>query len=120
MSCKARWHDFLTVQYRVRLVSQLIELKHADQRMRIVSFFERRRQFLLVRINHEHSQQLSRFGLARVRTDAVAITRHLGEALSFAISNNRLLIDRTLDRSVENGCIDCQRLSLSPRRERRR
>ena len=48
---------------------------------RAASFCERRRQFLLVRIDHEHGQQLRGFGLARVLTNGVSITRHLGEAL---------------------------------------
>ena len=47
----------------------------------MVSFFVRRRQFLFVRIDDEHGQQLSGFGLARVLTNAVPVTRHLGDAL---------------------------------------
>src|SRR5215813_3646332 len=61
----------------------------------MVSFFVRHRQFLLVRVDHEHGQQLSGFGLARVLTNAVPVTGHLGEALSGAIRNNRAIIDRT-------------------------
>src|SRR5436305_14906567 len=72
----------------------------------VVSFFVRRRQFLLVRIDYEHGQQLSGFGLARVLTNAVPVTRHLGEALSGAIRNDRPIIDRTSDRSFEYGCVD--------------
>src|SRR5439155_5584980 len=65
----------------------------------VASCFVRRRQFLLVRIDHEHGQQLSGFGLARVLTNAVPVTRHLGEAFPGAISNGRPVIDRTSDRS---------------------
>src|SRR5437016_12573920 len=78
----------------------------------VVSFFVRRRQFLLVRIDHEHGQQLSGFGLARVLTNAVPVTRHFGEALSGAISNGRPIIDRTSDRSFEDGCVDESRLGM--------
>src|SRR5438552_11490916 len=80
--------------------------------------FVRRRQFLLVRIDHEHGQQLRGFGLARVLTNAVPITRHLGEALSSAISNDRPIIDRTSDRSFENGCVDESRLWMRVGRRR--
>src|SRR5438105_208930 len=54
----------------------------------------------------EHGQQLRGFGLARVLTNAVPITGHLGEALPGAIRNDRSIIDRTLDGSFENGCVD--------------
>src|SRR5437773_2870704 len=69
-----------------------------------VSFFVRRRQFLLVRIDYEHGQQLGGFGRARVLTNTVYVTRHLGETLSFVIGNDRPIIDRTSDRSLEDGC----------------
>jgi hypothetical protein len=39
----------------------------------VVSFFGRRRQFLLVRIDNEHGQQFRGVGLARVLTSGVAI-----------------------------------------------
>ena len=84
----------------------------------MVSFFVRRRQFLLVRIDHEHGQQLSRFGLARVLTNAVPVTRHLGEALSGAIRNDWPTIDRTSDRSLENGCVNESRLGMRVGRRR--
>src|SRR5215471_3603409 len=76
----------------------------------MVSFFVWHRQFLLVRVDHEHGQQLSGFGLARVLTNAVPVTRHLGEALPAAIRNDRPIIDRTSDGSLENGRIDESRL----------
>ena len=72
----------------------------------VVSFFVRRRQFLLVRIDHQHGQQLRGFGLARVLTNAVPVTGHLGEALPGAIRNDRSIIDRTSDGSLENSRID--------------
>src|SRR5215831_13672737 len=84
----------------------------------MVSFFVRHRQFLLVRVDHEHGQQLSGFGLARVLTNAVPVTRHLGEALPAAIRNDRPIIDRTSDGSLENGRIDESRLWMRVGRRR--
>src|SRR5215472_6105478 len=84
----------------------------------VVSFFVRRRQFLLVRIDHENGQQLRGFGLARVFTNAVQVTGHLGEALPCAIRNDRPIIDRTSDGSFKNGCIDESRLWMRMRRRR--
>src|SRR6266513_6489535 len=63
-------------------------------------------------------QQLRGFGLARVLTNAVPIARHLGEALSGAISNGRPIIDRTSDRSFEDGCVDESRLGMRVGRRR--
>ena len=53
-----------------------------------VSFFVRGRQFLFVRIDHEHGQQLGGFDLARMLIKSVPITGHLGKVLSGAISND--------------------------------
>jgi len=75
-------------------------------------FFVRRRQFLLVCIDHEHRQQLRGFGLACVLTNAVPVTGHLGEALPGTIGNDRSIIDKTPDRSFENGCVDESRLGM--------
>src|SRR5206468_1693534 len=72
----------------------------------VVSFLVRRRQFLLVRIDHEHGQQLSGFGLARILTNAVPVTGHLRETLPGAIRNDWPIIDRTSDGSLENGRVD--------------
>ena len=55
----------------------------------VVLFFGRRYQFLLIRVDHEHGQQLRGFGLARILINSVPITRHLGEVLSGAIRNDR-------------------------------
>ena len=85
---------------------------------RAASLFVRRRQYLLVRIDHEHGQQLRGFGLARILTNAVPVTRHLGEALPGAIRNDRPIIDRTSDGSFENGRIDESRLWMRVRRRR--
>ena len=57
-----------------------------------VSFFVRGRQFLFVRIDHEHGQQLSGLGLARIFIKSVSITRELGEVLSGAIRDDRPII----------------------------
>src|SRR6266480_1840967 len=79
---------------------------------RAASLFVRRRQFLLLRVDHEYGQQFRGLGLTGVLTNAVPITRHLGEALSGAIGDDRPIIDRTSDRSFENGCVDESRLGM--------
>src|SRR5213595_803204 len=73
---------------------------------RAASLFVRRRQYLLVRIDHENGQQLRGFGLARVLTNTVPVTGHLGETLPGAIRDDRPIIDRASDRSFENGRVD--------------
>ena len=47
---------------------------------------------LLVRIDHEHGQQLGGFGLARILIQNGPITRHLGKVLSGAINDDRPII----------------------------
>src|SRR5262249_10123337 len=84
----------------------------------MVSFFVRHRQFLLARVDHEHGQQLSGFGLARVLTNAVPVTRHLGEALPGAICSDRPIIDCTSADSLEEGRIDESRLWMRVSRRR--
>src|SRR5437762_13441281 len=71
-----------------------------------VSFFVRRRQFFLVRIDHEHGQQLSDFGVARVLTNAAPITAHFGKAFYSVISNDRLIIELTSVLSFKKGIVD--------------
>ena len=113
----------------MRSVSPVIHLESSEAKntaavgmlgihARAASLFERRRQFLLVGIDHEHGQQLSWFGLARVLTNAVPITGHLGEALPGAIRNDRAIIDRTSDRSFEHRCVDESRLWMRVGRRR--
>src|SRR5439155_5007740 len=72
---------------------------------RAATLFVRRRQFLFVGVDDEHGQQFCRCGLARVLTNAVPVTGHLGEALAGAIGDDRAIIDRTSDRSFENSRI---------------
>ena len=55
----------------------------------VVSFFGRRRQFLLVRIDNEHGQQFRGFGLARVLTNGAAIAGHLGSLTALRIAPSR-------------------------------
>ena len=43
------------------------------------------------------------------------VTGHLGEALPGAIRNDRPIIDRTSDRSLENGRVDESRLGMRVR-----
>ena len=70
------------------------------------SFFERRRQFLLVRVDHEHGQQFRGCGLTRILANGVPVTGHLGEALAGARQvTTGPIIDRTSDRSFENSRI---------------
>src|SRR6266496_1919013 len=85
---------------------------------RAASLFVWRRQFLLVRVHHKHGQQFRGCGLARVLTDGVPVTGHLGEALAGVIGNDRSIIDRTSDRSCENGCVDESRLGMRVSRGR--
>jgi hypothetical protein len=65
--------------------------------LRVVSFFVRRRQFLLVCIDDEHGEQRRGFGVARILINAIPVTRHLGEVLPGAIGNDRPIIDQSSD-----------------------
>src|SRR5437764_15079742 len=73
---------------------------------RAASLFVRRRQYLLVRVDHEHGQQFCGCGLAGVLTNGVQVTGHLGKALAGAIDDDRSIFDSTSDGSYENGSID--------------
>ena len=73
---------------------------------------------LLVRIHHEHGQQLGRFGRARILIESVSITWHFGEVLPGAINNDRSIIDRCSDGSFENRCVDESRFGMDVARRR--
>jgi hypothetical protein len=47
------------------------------------------RQFRLIRIHHEHREELGRLRLAGIGADAVAVAGQLGEALSGQCSGDR-------------------------------
>ena len=59
------------------------------------------RQFRLVRVHHEHREELGQLRLAGIGADAVAVAGQLGEALSGLVDRHRSVIDLTADRSLE-------------------
>src|SRR5438128_771062 len=61
------------------------------------------RQFRLVRVHHEHSEELARFRLAGIGADAVAVAGQLGEALSGLVGRHRSVVDLTADRPLTHG-----------------
>ena len=63
-------------------------------------------------MDHEHSQQLGGFGLARILIKSVPITRHLGKVLSGAIRDGWPVIDRSSDRPFENCRVDESRFGM--------
>jgi hypothetical protein len=64
------------------------------------------RQLLLIGIHHKHGQELRGFRLARVFTNAVKVTGHLGEISAGVIGDDRSIVHRTSNRSLENGRIN--------------
>ena len=64
------------------------------------------RQFRLVRVYHEHREELGRLGLAGIGTDAVAVAGQLGEALSRLIGRHRSVVDLTADLPLKHGRVD--------------
>ena len=61
------------------------------------------RQFRLVRVHHEHREELGRLRLAGIGADAVAVTGQLGEALSGLVGRHRSVVDLTSDRPLKHG-----------------
>jgi hypothetical protein len=53
------------------------------------------RQFRLVRVHHEHREELGRLRLAGIGADAVAVARQFGEVLSGLVGRHRSVIDLT-------------------------
>ena len=70
------------------------------------SFLEWDRQFRLVRVHHEHCEELGRLCLAGVGTDAVAVAGQLREALSGLVGRYWSVVDLTADRPLKHGCVD--------------
>src|SRR6267143_4452733 len=64
------------------------------------------RQLRLVRVHHEHREELGRVRLAGIGADAVAVPGQLGEALSGRIDRHRSVVDLTADRPLKNGRVD--------------
>src|SRR5438874_4268752 len=64
------------------------------------------RQFRLVRVHHEHREELGRLRLAGIGADAVAVAEQLGEALSGLVSRHRSVIDLTADSPLKHGRVD--------------
>src|SRR2546425_3684914 len=63
-------------------------------------------QFRLVRVHHEHREELGRLRLAGIGADAVAVTGQLGEALSGLVGRHRSVVDLTADRPLKHGRVD--------------
>ena len=59
-------------------------------------------QVRLLGVDHEHGEQASRFRIARVRADAMMITRQFGEAITGAIYCLRAVIDLASDRTLQD------------------
>src|SRR5215471_20053800 len=55
------------------------------------------RRFRLVRVHHEHREELGRLSLAGIGADAVAVAGQLREALSGLVGRHRLIVDLTAD-----------------------
>src|SRR5207244_3929413 len=64
------------------------------------------RQFRLVRVHHEHREELGRLRLAGIGADAVAVAGQLGEALSGLVGRHRSVVDLTADRPLKHGRVD--------------
>src|ERR1700757_3338582 len=64
------------------------------------------RQFRLVRVHHEHREQLGRLRLAGIGADAVNVAGQLGEALSGLVGRHRSVVDLTEDLPLEHGRVD--------------
>jgi hypothetical protein len=64
------------------------------------------RQFRLVRVHHEHREELGRLRLAGIGADAVAVAGQLGEALPGLVGRRRSVVDLTADRPLKDGRVD--------------
>src|SRR5260370_4635068 len=71
--------------------------------MTMTSVPEWDRQFRLVRVHHEHREELGGLRLAGIGADAVAVAGQLGEALSGLVGRHRSVGDLTADRPLTNG-----------------
>src|SRR4029078_8805678 len=74
--------------------------------MTMTSVPEWDRQLRLVRVHHEHREELGRLRLAGIGADAMAVAGKLGEALSGLVGRHRSVIDLTADRPRKHGRVD--------------
>src|SRR6516162_8283999 len=70
------------------------------------------RQFRLIRVHHEHCEELGRLCLAGVGTDAVAVAGQFREALSGLVGRYWSVVDLTADRPLEHGRVDEGRFGM--------
>src|ERR1700682_3772258 len=85
----------------------MLEAQHLEaDAMTMTSVPEWDRQFRLVRVHHEHREELGRLRLAGIGADAVAVAGQLGEALSGLVGRHRSVVDLTADRSLKHGRVD--------------
>src|SRR5712671_7452110 len=71
--------------------------------MTMTSVPEWDRQFRLVRVHHEHREELGRLRLAGIGADAVAVAGQLGEALSGLVGRHRSVVDLTANLPLKHG-----------------
>src|ERR687888_1947703 len=64
------------------------------------------RQFRLIRVHHEHREELGWLRLTGIGADAVAVAGQLGEVLSGLVGRHRSVIDLTADRPLKHGRVD--------------
>src|SRR5216683_2545682 len=74
--------------------------------MTMTSVPEWDRQFRLVRVHHEHREELGRLRLAGIGADAVAVAGQFGEALSGLVGRHRSVVDLTEDLPFKHGRVD--------------
>ena len=72
------------------------------------------RQLRLVRVHHEHREELGRLRLAGIGADAVAVAGILREALSGLVDRHRPVIDLAADRPLALNSIRSPRLVDPP------
>ena len=74
--------------------------------MIMASVRERDRQFRLVRVHHEHREELGWLCLTGVGADGVAVAWQLEEALPGLVGRDRSVVDLTADRPLQHGRVD--------------
>src|SRR5260221_13235914 len=60
------------------------------------------RQVRLVRVHHEHREELGRLRLTGIGADAVAVAGQLGEALPGLVGRHWSVVDLTADRHLKH------------------
>jgi hypothetical protein len=73
---------------------------------RMTSVRERDRQFRLVRVHHEHREELGRLRVAGIGAESLAVAGQLGEALSGQVDRRGSVIDLAADRTLDHGRVD--------------